>query len=85
MELIEDDPGYIEPVLAIGIRRKHLVKAVRRVVDDPLLGCQDLDPLAERRTHAHHVRCHVEHDRNLLPIGRAAIHLGAFLPVPAAK
>lgn len=44
MELIEDDPGYIEPVLAVGIRRKHLVKAVHRVVDDPLLRCQDLGP-----------------------------------------
>ena len=85
VQLIEDDAMNIEAVLGIGLRRQHLIKAVRRRIDDPLLGGQNLHPLGKRRTHPHHIRCHIKNDGGLLAVSSAAIDLGPLLSVPAAK
>ena len=55
------------------------------MVDDALLGREDLDPLGERRTHLHHIRRYLKNNGRLLAVGSAAIHLGAFLTVPAGE
>ena len=72
-------------MLRVGLRRQHLVEAVGGLVDDPLLGSEDLHAARERRTHSHHVSGHVEYDGGLLAVGSAAIHLGAFLSIAAGK
>ena len=45
MQLIKDNSMNIKPMLAVGLRRQHLIKTVGRLIDDPLLGSQDLHPL----------------------------------------
>ena len=72
-------------MLRVGLRRQHLVEAVGGLVDDPLLGSEDLHAARERRTHSHHVSGYVEYDGGLLAVGSAAVHLGAFLAVTAAE
>ena len=52
------------------------------MVDNALLGSEDLDPLGERRTHLHHIRRHLKNDRSLLAVGGTAIHLARSSPSP---
>ena len=85
MQLVKNHAVDVEAVLGVGLRREHLVEAVGGMVDNAFLRSEDLDPLGERRTHLHHVRRHLENDRSLLPVGGAAIHLGALLTVPAGE
>ena len=75
----------IEAVLVTDISRKHLIDTARWLVNEPLLGVQYLNPLGECRTHSHHICRHIEHDGCLLPVGGAAVHLGAFLTITASK
>ena len=85
VQFVEHDAVDVEAMLRVGLRRQHLVEAVGGLVDDPLLGSEDLHAARERRTHSHHVSGHVEYDGGLLAVGSAAIHLGAFLAVTAAE
>ena len=85
VQLVEHDAVDVEAMLRVGLRRQHLVEAVGGLVDDPLLGSEDLHAARERRTHSHHVSGHVEYDGGLLAVGSAAIHLGAFLSIAAGK
>ena len=72
-------------MLGVGFRREYLVEAVGGMVDDALLRSEYLDPLGECRTHLHHIRRYFKNDGCLLAVGGAAIHLGAFLIVPAGE
>ena len=45
VQLIKDDTGDVEPMLGVRLRREHLVEAVGRLVDDPLLTAEDFHPL----------------------------------------
>lgn len=72
-------------MLGIGFRTEYLVKGIGRQVDDPLLGCQDLYPLGKRRTHPHHIRRDIKHNRRLLPIRSAAIYFRTLFPIPAGQ
>ena len=85
VQLIKNHAVDVEAVLGVGLRREHLVEAVGGMVDNALLGCEDLDTLGERRTHLHHIRRHLKNDGCLLAVCSAAIHLGAFLAVPAGE
>ena len=85
VQLVEDHAAYVKTMLAIGISREHLVKAVRGKVDDPLLRSQELHPLGQGRTHPHHIRRHFKDNRCLLAVGGTAIHLSTLFPVTAAQ
>ena len=85
VQLVEDYAVDVEAVLRICFRRQHLVEAVRRRVNDPLLGGENLHALAERRAHSHHISGHLKHDAGLLAVGGAAVYLGALLAVTTAK
>ena len=45
VQLVEHHTGDVEPVLGVRLSEEHLVEAVGRLVDDALLGGQDLHPL----------------------------------------
>ena len=45
VQLVEYDTGDVEPVLGVRLSREHLVEAVGRLVDDPLLTAEDFHPL----------------------------------------
>ena len=68
VQFIIDHPMDVESMLGIGFRTEYLVKGVGRQVDDPFLGCQNLHPLGKRRTHPHHIRRDIKHNRRLLPV-----------------
>lgn len=85
MQLIKNHAVDVEAMLGVGLSREHLVEAVGGMVNDALLGREDLDPLGERRTHLHHIRRYLKNNGCLLAVGSAAIHLGAFLTVPAGE
>ena len=85
VELVEHHAVNVEAVLRVRLGGEHLVKAVRRQIHHALLRREDFHTPRKRRTHPHHVRRDLEHDARLLPVGGAAIHLGALLPVTAAK
>ena len=85
VQLVEDHAVDVEAVLGVGLGGEHLIEAVRRLVDDPLLGGQYLDTPVQRRAHPYHVSSHVEDDGGLLAVGGAAVDLGAFLAVAAAQ
>ena len=72
-------------MLAVSLRRQHLIKRIGRLVDDPLLGSQYLHPPVQRRAHPHHVSRHLKHNRSLLPVSCTAVHLRTLLPVPAGQ
>ena len=85
VKLIKHHAVDIETVLGICLGGQYLIKTVRRKVDNPLLRGENLHPLPESWAHAHHVGRNVKDDAGLLAVSGAAIHLGAFLAVPAAK
>ena len=85
VQLIKNHAVDVEAMLGVGLSREHLVEAVGGMVNDALLGREDLDPLGERRTHLHHIRRYLKNNGCLLAVGSAAIHLGAFLTVPAGE
>ena len=85
MQLVKNHAMDVKAVLRVGLRREYLVETVGGMVDNALLGSENLDPLGEGRTHLHHIRRHLENDRSLLTVGGAAIHLGALLTVPAGE
>ena len=85
VQLVEHDAVDVEAMLRVGLRRQHLVEAVGGLVDDPLLGSENLHAPGERRAHPHHVGGYVEYDGSLLAVGSAAVHLGAFLSIAAGK
>ena len=45
VQLIEHDTVDVEAMLGVGLCRQHLIEAVRRRIDDPLLGGQYLHAL----------------------------------------
>ena len=75
----------IESVLAVRLGGKHLIEGVGRHIHDALLRGQDLHSLVQSGTHPHHICGDIEHDRSLLAVGSAAIHLGTFLTITAGK
>ncbi len=85
VQFVEDDPMDVEPVFGVGLCAQHLVEAVGRQVHDALGGGENLHASIQRGTHAHHVRCHFEYDRCLLPVGCTPVDLGAFLEVPTGE
>ena len=85
MQLVEHHAVDVEAVLRVGLRRKHLIKAVRRQVNDPLCGRQDFDSAVEGRTHSDHIGCDLKNNRGLLPIRSAAVDLRTFLTVTACE
>ena len=85
VEFIKDHTVDVEPMLGVGFCRKDLVETVGGPEYHPFLGGQDLDPLAEGRTHPNHVRRHFKYDRSLLPVCRTAIDLRPFFPVPTTE
>ena len=85
MQFIIDHSMDVESMLGIGFRTEYLIKRIGRQVDDPFLGCQDLHPLGKRRTHPYHIRRDIKHNRRLLPVRSAAIHLCTLLPVPTGQ
>ena len=85
MQLVENDAVDIKSVLAVRFRRQNLIERIRRGIYDALCRGEDLDPLVQRRAHAHHIGCHFKNDGSLLPVGCAAVNLGAFLTVAAAQ
>ena len=85
VQLVEDDPVDVEAVLRVSLGGQHLVEAVRRDEDDPLVRGEDPAPLAQRRAHTDHVGGHLEDDRGLLSVGGAAVYLGPLLAVPAKE
>ena len=85
VQLIEHHAVGIKSVFVAHIGGEHLVDTARRLINEPLLGIQYLDPLRECRTHPHHISRHIEHDGRLLTVGGAAVHLGALLAVTAGE
>lgn len=85
MEFIEHHPVYIESVLGISLGGQDLVKAVGGRIHHPFLGSEDFHPLAQGRTHPHHIGGNLENDAGLLPVGGAAVNLRSFLAVSATK
>jgi hypothetical protein len=75
----------VEAVLAVRLRRKHLVKTVGGNINNALGGGENFYPLAESRTHPHHIRRHIEHDPSLLAVSGAAVDLSPLLAVPTAE
>ena len=73
----------IQPVLRIGFRRKHLVKAVCRLIYQTLYRHDRLNPLFQRRALLHHVHRHVKYNGSLLPVRGTAVNLRAPLIVSA--
>ena len=85
VQLIKDHTVDVEAMLAVRLRRQHLVEGVGGLVDDAFLGGQNLHPLGEGRTHLHHVGGDLEHDGRLLAVSGTAVHLGPLLAVPTAE
>nr|DAO53593.1 MAG TPA: hypothetical protein [Caudoviricetes sp.] len=85
MQFVKHHTMSIETVLVAHIGRKHLVYTSRRLINEPLLGIQYLDPLGKCRTHPYHVGRHIEHDGCLLTVSSAAVNLGTFLTVTAGQ
>ena len=85
MQFVKHHTMSIETVFVADIGREHLVDTARRLINEPFLGVQYLDPFGERRTHPHHIRCHIEHDGCLLTVSGTAIDFGAFLTVTAGE
>jgi hypothetical protein len=85
VQLVKDHPVDVESVLAVCLRRQHLVKTVGGLVDDAFLRGQDLHPLGEGRTHLHHIGGNLEYDGCLLAVGGAAVDLGPLLTVPTGE
>ena len=85
MQLIEYHAVDIKAVLTVGLSGEHLIEAVGRLIDDPFLGGQYFDATIKRRAHSHHIRSNIKNDGGLLSICSAAVDLGAFLTVTAAK
>ena len=85
VQLIEYHAMDVKAVLTVGLSGEHLIEAVGRLIDDPLLGGQYFDAPIKRRAHSYHIRSNIKNDGGLLSIGSAAVDFGAFLTVTAAK
>lgn len=60
-----------------------MVEAVGGQIDDPLGGREDFNPFLESAGHTHHIGNHLKHDRRLLSVSGATMHLRALLAVTA--
>ena len=85
MQLIKDHSVDIKSMFAVCLRGQYLIKTVGRLINDPLLGSQDLYPPVQRRAHPHHIRRHLKNNGGLLSVSGTAIHFRAFLPIAAAE
>ncbi|GFI30218.1 hypothetical protein IMSAGC013_01606 [Lachnospiraceae bacterium] len=84
VQLVKNNRMDIQPVFRISLRRQHLVKTVGRLIHQPLHRHHRLDPPLQRRALLHHVHRHIKHNRSLLPVRSAPIHLRAPLIVPTS-
>ena len=85
VEFVKYHAMGVEAVLVAHISGQHLIDAPGGLVDDALLGVEDLDPFGKCRAHPNHIRCYIEHDGCLLPVGGTAIDFSAFLTVTAGQ
>ena len=84
MQFVKHNPVDIETVLTVRFRRQHLIKAVGRLEDDPLLRSQDLHPLIQSGTHPDHIRGNLKNDGRLLPVSRASVNFSTLFTITAA-
>lgn len=85
VQFIKDHAAGVEAVLAGDVCRQYLINAAGRLVDQALLRIEDFAALGQRRTQPYHIRRDVKDDGGLLPVGGAAVDLGALLAIAAGK
>ena len=68
VKFVEDAGADIQTVLCSHFRREHLVDASGRLINHPLRGWDDLDPLAKRRGLLHHIHGNLKNDSRLLTV-----------------
>ena len=79
VQLVEDDPVRVQPVLGVGVRREHAVHRGGRFDDDRL--AVDLAAARERRRPLDHLLRGAEDDVGLVGVGGRRVDLGAGLEV----
>ena len=85
VQFIKDHAAGVEAVFTGDICRQYLINAAGRLVDQALLRIEDFAALGQRRTQPYHIRRDVKDNRSLLPVGGAAVDLGALLAVAAGE